>query len=338
MSPIDLSCYTKEVEIEKLMPGDVLAHDIFLEQGLLLAPAGIRLTENHILRLKKTRKRVVTLDFSKVYEKATKASRVLMLKAARGQPIEKKEVMEIVDPFIKEANREKNAARLLIQLQSHDEYTFQHTVNIGVISMYIAKWLGYQDKNVLDITLAGILHDIGKSKIPLAILNKADKLNRVEFEIMKKHTIEGYKILSNYDSNIRLAVLQHHEREDGSGYPLGIKGNEIHPYAKIIAVADVYHAMTSNRVYKNRVSPLQALDEMVKSLDQLEPEIIFTFVQKMLDFYTGCKVLLNNGKIGTIIYIDKNNISKPLIKVGDEEIVVDYKKTNGLGIDKILNV
>jgi putative nucleotidyltransferase with HDIG domain len=338
---VDLNLYTKEVEVNKLYPGDVLAHDIYLKNGLLVIKGGTELTEMQIAKLKKMKGMVVTLDLTKVYKKATVASKVLMLKAAKGQSVKQEEVFELVNPFIKEANREKNAVRLLLQLQSQDEYTFQHTVNIGIIARFLGFWLGYGKKDLEEITLAGALHDIGKSQIPQEILNKPNLLTPNEFEIMKMHTTRGYEILKksgNYSENIMLAVLQHHERMDGKGYPLGLRGKEIHPFARIVAIADIYHAMTSDRVYKKSVNPFFALDSLRKSLNNLDTEMIFMFVDKMLDYYLGCRVLLNDGNVGSIVYINRNNITRPLIKLEDSGDIIDLKIKRRLDIIKIIDV
>ena len=175
-NPVDLNLYTKKVEVMSLRPGDILAHDIYLRNGLLVLKSGTELTERQIGKLRNMKNMVVTLDLTKVYMRATAACKTLMSKAAKGQEVQKEEVFELVNPFIKEANREKNAARLLLQLQSQDEYTFQHTVNIGIIARFIGKWLGYGSLELDEITLAGTLHDIGKSQVPLKILNKPGDL------------------------------------------------------------------------------------------------------------------------------------------------------------------
>lgn len=134
-----------------------------------------------------------------------------------------------------------------------------------------------------------------------------------------------------------LAVLQHHERMDGKGYPLGLPGKHIHPYARIVAIADVYHAMTSDRVYKSKVNPLIALDSMRKSLDNLDAEMVFVFVRNMLDYYMGSQVLLADGSIGTIIYIDRNNITRPLIRLKDSGKIIDYRAERNPAIIKIID-
>lgn len=339
-NPVDLNLYTKKVEVMSLRPGDILAHDIYLRNGLLVLKSGTELTERQIGKLRNMKNMVVTLDLTKVYMRATAACKTLMSKAAKGQEVQKEEVFELVNPFIKEANREKNAARLLLQLQSQDEYTFQHTVNIGIIARFIGKWLGYGSLELDEITLAGTLHDIGKSQVPLKILNKPGDLTNFEYEIIKKHTLRGYEILKTsggYSENIMLAVLQHHERMDGKGYPLGLPGKHIHPYARIVAIADVYHAMTSDRVYKSKVNPLIALDSMRKSLDNLDAEMVFVFVRNMLDYYMGSQVLLADGSIGTIIYIDRNNITRPLIRLKDSGKIIDYRAERNPAIIKIID-
>ncbi|MBZ4653070.1 MAG: hypothetical protein JG781_408 [Peptococcaceae bacterium] len=262
-----------------------------------------------------------------------------MKKAADGRPVLAEEVNEMLEPFIQEANREKNTARLLLQLQSQDEYTFQHTINIGILAMVIGKWMKYSEQESARLALAGTLHDIGKSKIPLHILNKPGPLTRVEFEIMKKHTILGYELLNSwgYEENIKLAVLQHHEREDGKGYPYRLKGEKIHPFAKIVAVSDIYHAMTSKRVYKGKISPFLVLDHLQKNIDNLNSEIVLTFIEHMLQYLQSCKAVLNDGRIGDIVHVNRNNIGFPLVKISDSSTVIDLNKRRDIQIVDIVD-
>jgi len=291
--------------------------------------------------LKKLRDKAVTLDMRQVYKKGVEASRTLFAKAAADKAISKKEVEEFVQPFIDEMDREASITRLLNKLQSKDEYTFQHTINIGVLSMMTGKWLGLKGQELHKLILAGTLHDIGKSKIPVNILNKPGPLTRDEYSLMKNHTIYGYELLEKsdqYDETVKLAVLQHHERIDGTGYPHKIRGKKIHEFSKIVAVADVYHAMTSRRVYKERITPLAALDYLNKNIDSLDTQVTLVFIEKMLSSLQSCQVVLSNNAVCDIIYIDRQNIARPLVKVRDSKIMIDLKTRDDVHIvDLIYN-
>ncbi|AEX84527.1 phosphohydrolase [Marinitoga sp. 1135] len=176
-----------------------------------------------------------------------------------------KEIMEIFSSLI--SNKLKNSKvyddlsstiKGLIQavataIDLRDNYTHTHSKNVSVLAVEIAKKLGYNDSFIEELEIAGLLHDVGKIGIPDNILNKPSKLTDEEYEIIKSHTIIGANLLSDIDflsKNIPLGALEHHEKNDGSGYPTGKKGNEISLFGKILAVVDIYDALTAKRIYK----------------------------------------------------------------------------------------
>lgn len=331
----DQNLYTKKVDVENLKAGDYLVNDIYLKEGVLVARAGSLLTETQLELLKRMRDKVVTLDVREVYKKGVAASRKMFSQAAADQAILLQDVEDFVQPFMEQVEREPSITELLHKLQSKDEYTFQHTVNIGVLSITIGKWMGLKAKDLRNLILAGTLHDIGKSKIPTELINKPGRLTADEYELMKKHTLFGREILEKsdeYDESVKLAVLQHHERIDGTGYPKGLKGNEIHLYSRIVAVADVYHALTSVRVYKGKVTPLVALDYLERNMDTMDAQVILIFVEKMLSSLQSCRVLLNNNVVCDIVYIDRRNIVRPLLKMADEDRIIELQKREDLDI------
>lgn len=335
--PFDEKIYTKKVPVHTLRPGDLLTHDVYLKNGLLVAKAGAALTSDQIEKLRRMGEKIVTLDLRQVFGLGVKLSKKLFEDAACGKALNKDELNALVNPFKLEAQREKNILALLQNLKNTDEYTFQHTVNIGVLAMVIGQWLKKSEEEQHKLLLAGTLHDIGKSKIPLNILNKPGPLTREEFSVMKQHTVYGYEILSkstDFDEDIKKAVLQHHERLDGNGYPYGLKGEEISEYARIVAVADVYHAMTTTRVYRKKANPFVVLEHLYRNIYSLDPQIALLFLDKMLTYLSSCRVLLSSGQEGDVVYLDKDAITKPLIKI-NENCFVDLKKT-GLTIEEIV--
>jgi len=208
-----------------------------------------------------------------------------------------------------------------------------HTLHIGILSSMLARWLGYSESEQLKIALAGTLHDIGKSRIPLDILNKPGALTREEYEIMKTHSSLSYDILSqnsDYDESIKLGVLQHHERQNGKGYPQGLTSQEISPYASIVSIADIFHAMTSKRVYKDKENPLYVLDQIRKEIDTLDPAMVLTFVRNMAQSFCGYQVLLSDGRRGTIINIDEQNLRYPLVRLDNPPCILDLDKNHDL--------
>ncbi|MDX9871591.1 MAG: HD-GYP domain-containing protein [Clostridia bacterium] len=337
--PFDEMIYTKKVRVHALQPGDMLTHDVYMKNGLLVAKAGMALTCFQIEKLKKIDEKIVTLDLRQVFSQGVRLSKKLFQDAASGKPLDRDEINALINPFKLEVYREKNIVSLLQHLKNTDDYTFQHTVNIGVLAMVIGQWLGKDGEAQHKLLLAGTLHDIGKCKIPHHILNKPGPLTGEEFTVMKQHTVCGYEILDKsggFDEEVKQAVLQHHERIDGNGYPGGLKGEEISENARIVAVADIYHAMTTTRVYKQKANPYSVLEHLYRNISSLDPQIALLFFEKMLTQLQTHRVSLSNGLEGDIVYLDRDCISKPLVRV-DDNTFIDLKKTD-VTIEDILYV
>ena len=210
-----------------------------------------------------------------------------------------------------------NVIKCINDLKNKDEYTYTHCVDVAFYAMLIAKWLNLPKDNIEDVIKTGLLHDIGKVLVPDEILNKKDKLLEEEFTIMKSHALYGYnsiKDLKEISQPIKEAVLSHHERMDGSGYPNGLLGEKINLYTKIIAIADVYDAMTKDRVYKKGVTPFEAF-EMFQTLGIgiFDIGVLNVFLKNIVINLIGLNVTLENGERGEIVYIPPNDITKPII-------------------------
>ena len=175
-------------------------------------------------------------------------------------------------------------ASALTQITSHDFYTYTHSVNVGMYGILLAKEVySHTDENMHELGAGFFLHDLGKCEVPKDLINKPGKLTATEWEQMRMHPTYGERILAATDhlnETIRPIVVQHHERDDGSGYPHGRKGQHIHEYARICTIADVYDALTSDRSYKKALSPAEALrvmkDEMISHFNK---DMFAPFVQ-----------------------------------------------------------
>jgi HD-GYP domain-containing protein (c-di-GMP phosphodiesterase class II) len=197
------------------------------------------------------------------------------------------EVREKIIPPIQEAAENPNVFQLFSQLQSRDDYTYRHNIGVGVIAALIGKWMNLSGSTLSLLTLSATLHDVGKMKVPLDILNKPGRLTDEEFKHIKKHTIHGYDLIKStvgLSHRTALVALQHHEREDGSGYPFQLKGEKIDLLSKIVGVADVFHAMTSNRVYHDASPFFHVMKQMNDDVfGKLNPEVVTTFVQHIMN-------------------------------------------------------
>lgn len=208
--------------------------------------------------------------------------------------------------------------------KTKDDYLIHNSILVSLTSYLLAKWSGIAQKEWMQLALAGVLHDIGNTKIDADILDKPDKLSLHENEEMKKHTVSGYNMLKNIPSineGVKLAALQHHEKEDGSGYPLGLTADKIHFYAKVVAIADIYHAMTSNRSYKNAASPYVVLEELsAEAFGKLDPALVQIFISKATEFHNGMTVRLNDQRTGEIVFTDRAYPTRPWVKIDGQMI------------------
>ncbi len=178
-----------------------------------------------------------------------------------------------------------DTAHIINMVKNRSESTYRHCVKVGAIAAIIGSWLGYNNEEVGNLMLTGLLHDIGKAIIPLEILNKPSKLNDEEMGTMRRHSALSYKYISEIKTmpnSIKVGVLQHHERLNGSGYPLGLYTEDIHDFSKIIAIADIYDAITSDRVYRPRMAHIAAVkiiqDETYEG--KLDPWMSRVFLKK----------------------------------------------------------
>lgn len=197
-------------------------------------------------------------------------------------------------------------------LKVSDEYTFKHSVDVASMSMIIARRFGLDDKQVYQIGISGLLHDLGKSQIPNEILNKPGKLSDEEFTIMKKHPLLGYNIIkdkSDIAQEIKMGVLQHHEKINGRGYPLGLEGEKIHMYARILSVADIYDALVTERPYKKAFTSRDAVEMIMAMTGELDFSMIQSFIDSVILYPVDSIVTLSTGEHAKVV---QNNPGYPM--------------------------
>ncbi|MGG1519672.1 HD-GYP domain-containing protein [Paenibacillus oryzisoli] len=330
------------VHVLQLIVGDKLVSDSFNSVGLHLLSAGTVLDSSDIHMLNRH-----NVDYVEIYprtddpapappqeagrpihstqlrlfENAITGIKSLFESIQGGSTIHDDEVESAFNPLLDNIKEEKDVVSLLLTLNSQDDYTLQHSVQVGMLSYYLAKWMNKSEKEAHLIGKAGYLHDVGKCKIPHEILNKPSKLTADEFNEIQKHTIYGYDIIrkSLKDDTVALVALQHHERMDGSGYPLRKSSTDIHSYSRIVAVADVYSAMISKRVYRDKRDLLFVLRELHRmSFGELDPKITQVFIRNMIPNFLGKKVVLSDGREGTIVMTNPTDFFRPLIKINNQ--------------------
>lgn len=227
---------------------------------------------------------------------------------------------------------------MLHNMRQFDDLTYAHSMNVSLICNVFAEWLHFSEDEKKLATACGMLHDIGKLKIDDAIIKKPDKLTNEEYQAIKRHPVEGYKILQhqNISEHIKNAALMHHEKCDGSGYPLKLTAEKIDGYAKLVAIADVYDAMTSARVYRGALCPFTVIELFEnEGLHKYDIVFIMTFLENVINTYIDNTVMLSDGRKGIIKWIDKQNLSKPMIQLPDQSFL-ELAKYKDLKIVKIL--
>jgi putative nucleotidyltransferase with HDIG domain len=218
-----------------------------------------------------------------------------------------------------------------------DDLTYAHSMSVALICKVFGEWLRMSKEDIRVLKIAGFCHDVGKVKIPKEIICKKGKLTQAEYEIVKKHAEFGYDILrrKEVDERVIMSALMHHEKCDGSGYPNKLKGSQIDEFAKIVAIADAYEAMTASRCYREALCPFTVIEEFeVNALKHYEPKYILPLMEMIVQSYIGNHVELNNGVVGEVIMINRNNLSRPVVKTKTEYI--DLSKDKSVRIKSVI--
>ncbi|SDE51773.1 HD-GYP domain-containing protein [Sporomusa acidovorans] len=233
------------------------------------------------------------------------------------------------------------ATALLHTANRSEDYLFHHSVNVGILAHIIGTLSGaFKPSQQKNLILAGILHDIGKLEIPVHVLYKKGRLDEDELHMVRQHPAIAYKFFRHFKEvpeNVRLGVLQHHERDDGSGYPLHTNGAKNHPIAKVLGIADVYDAMTSKKVYGQEVSPFAAIDTLQTDTfsGKFSPNYTTPFLHELCQTLIGRYVTLNDGNIGQLVFWNRSGKETCLIRFSDGQ-VIDISNQNKLKIMKLV--
>jgi HD-GYP domain-containing protein (c-di-GMP phosphodiesterase class II) len=332
------------VSVEECIPGMQIAETVFNDYGAVIVAENTILDEHMLSKINKLGIiKIKVYDqvnemimvsgtelFRAQYNESVNTVKDILHDISSGKNIDIKKVNAVSDSIISRINENRDIVSSINQMRSADEYTYTHSVNVSLLCMLIGKWSKFDFQKVKSLVYAGFLHDVGKGRIPIEILNKPGALTKDEFEEMKKHSQYGYKIVENIpnlDDGILKGILMHHERDDGSGYPYGLKGDQIHEFAKIIAVADIYDAMTSNRSYREKESPFEVFELMEKdTFGVLDHKVTSIFLNNIASYYIGDIVKLSTGDIGEIVYINPTHISQPIVKVDNIYIDLAFER------------
>ncbi|MDO5292418.1 MAG: HD-GYP domain-containing protein [bacterium] len=360
----------KQVLVHNLVPGMTVGKDVYAENDLLLTPAGAKLTNHTISSLLLHSILSVYIKEEPVSEKREPVKKPNMQKSSLAFT-ETKEFQRFSKNFKNTTESlkgqindvvTKNASfspdllltqtselfsqdmtticlfDMLHHMRHYDDSTYVHCINVALICNVFGKWLELPQKEIEVLTLCGLLHDIGKLDIPDSIVKKAGKLTPDEYKVIQRHPYKGYLLLKDHaelDPRIAQAALLHHERCDGTGYPTGCSRNRITDFALIVSIADVYDAMTSERVYREALSPFKVIkilqDEGVQKYDT---HYFLTFLHQIVNSYVNSDVLLSDGTKAHVIYINKMDLSRPVVKTASS--IIDLSKERTLEIEAML--
>lgn len=322
----------RKINLDSVQAGAILAKTIMTLEGKVLLTSGVILNEDFIAKLQaygitelfiedEISRNISVPEFVK--EDIITETKLLMKVMMTGTPIttsiDGQKVMEAVNKIISNILANEDIVVYLSDIRSVDDYTFSHSVNVCIYSLVIGIGLGYTGEKLRELGVGAMLHDIGKVKIPDYILKKPGKLTRDESDEIKRHTLYGYEILKS-TKGISLTsshiALEHHERVDGSGYPYHFRSENIHKTAKIVAVSDVYDALTSDRVYRKKLMHCEVIDYITSlASHHFDQEVVDTFIRYVAYYPIGTAVILNNGEKGIVSKYNKYFPTRPVVRI-----------------------
>ncbi|MDD4802189.1 MAG: HD-GYP domain-containing protein [Syntrophomonas sp.] len=355
-----------EMSLDEISAGSILEQDIFDFYGHLLLSKGQLLNHDMIESLKKRNLRHVYIyrdndasdyeqvaepasspnysektEFAGIYNNALNFVDGFIRDIKRRKEIDIEAVAETVSTFTSGIFSDYSVLAQMRKMKAKDDYLITHSIDVSLLAITIGKWLGYNHGTVHKLGIAGLLHDLGKVHIPDEILKKPASLTERERRIMNSHPVIGYqmcKTVKNLDKSIPFAILMHHERMDGSGYPASIKSEDISAFAAILAIADTYDAITSRRVYSSKRTPYKAAEEILREAmaGRIDSCIGKIFYDRLLSLAIGNMVLLSNNDKGEVIFMNPLKPNYPIVKVNGQVYNLEKEKENGLSIVDVL--
>lgn len=296
----------------------------------LSKPMPVALSDNSALSEPSNKERIRNseqfLQFSQDFNQCAEYFRNSLMKSLyHNQPLFVNELLSETMQIMKQGRTSISVFDMLLNMRNIDDSVYAHSIDVALISNVLAKWLHFSEEEQQMATACGLFHDVGKFLLPSGVLRKPGKLTDEEFTIIKTHTTEGFHLLSKYENiplHIKNAALMHHEKCDGSGYPYGLIGSEIDKYAKIVTIADIFDAMTSERVYRKAMCPFSVIKSFEdEGIQKYELKYILTFLENVANSYLNHRVTLTNGMEGDVIFINRDSYSRPVIRTTEDEII-----------------
>lgn len=353
------------------VPGMIIEEDVYTTANHLIIPAGTTVSNKVITRLKFYSIHQITVSIpdemakapapaplvpkEEIYSEKVKNTREYKAFSSavkrsterfhnqissiveKDAPIDEDALVADVNSVLMYARNGMHVFDMLHSMREFDDETFLHSVNVAMIANVLGRWMHFTRRDLDTLTLCGLLHDIGKLVMPPEIIKKPAKLTDSEREIMMTHPLRGYNILRNQKANIhvQMSAIMHHERCDGSGYPMGIKADQIDRFAKIVMVADVYEAMTAARPYRGPLCPFEVISIFEsEGLAKYDTRTVMTFLEHVNQTYLHNNVRLSDHSEGVIVMMNPTSLSRPVIQIGND--FVDLSREHNLYIEAIL--
>ncbi len=343
-----------KLPVSHLLPGIRLSRSVYGQKGQLLLRKGVKLTSSYIASLQRHNVLAVmveslagydNVEAENILEESTRIHAMASMQRWLATNRRQKEfagVIESVSSIVEEILSGKIPSYGLAEISASDIYTFAHSIDVCAFSIYMGIKYGFRKDRLLKLGIGSILHDLGKVKVLPEILNNPGKLTEEEFKVIRNHPVWGYNMLVEYlsnqlsDSSLEI-VLNHHERYDGNGYPNGLKGDDISDMAGICAVADVYSALTADRVYREAF-PLNEAYEIILASGgtTFKFDIVKLFSAYVCPFPIDALVLLSTGQVGCVLSTNHNLPFRPIIKILETNEVLDLARELAVVISRVL--
>ncbi|MFD1849364.1 HD-GYP domain-containing protein [Oceanobacillus bengalensis] len=352
----------KLVGTKSIEPGAILAQSIYNENGIVLIAKGMELTRNIIKRLnnygityvyieddlskgiivdsfisdrvRREALNTVKSIFTDIKNKGINNSTFILDKKG-------KELQNVIENLMLETKNNEKPLSFLADIYLTDNYVFHHSLNVTIYTLAIGVKLNLPNQKLMELGLGALLHDIGKIFVDQDVLQKPGRLTDEEFEIIKEHAQIGYDFLRkqmDISSVVAHCALEHHERLDGSGYPRSLRGDEIHLYAKIIGIADVFDAVTSNRVYRDAMLPHEGLEILYSgAVNLFDKEMVEAFKKSIVVYPDGISVELSDGRKGIVARQNKHLCDRPVIRIiydKDRQVDTPYE----VDLSNVMNI
>lgn len=300
-----------------------------------------KLNESNMESLHTEEKPLVTISFVQLYQEAVGSFYKEFNGWVAGMKVDVGKLRNIIMPLVEKAMIERQVFSLLNMYSTMDKYIAHHSIAVGIISGAIAKKLNYSSGQITQMATAGLMADIGMAKVDIKIRDKKSSLTESDFSEIKKHTIYSFQMIKDsplLKPEMKLAIFQHHERLDGSGYPKSDKLDDVSVFSQIIAVADVYHAMTSERVYRSKSSSFKVL-EMIREEEfgKYNIEVVNKLIELVGSLPISTRVLLSTGEQGEVVFLHRDSPMRPMIRLSDNGQIIDLATKRSIHIESVIS-